>query len=87
MIGVEIPLHGEAAVRFGPLWGLGRLCSDRLRPGLGLHRGQQGRSAALEPPAPRGAWMQVPLPRHPCCSGLSLPCPDLHLKMLLINDG
>lgn len=60
MIGVEIPLRGDAAVRFGPLWGLGRLCSDGLRPGLGSklrgHRGQQGRSEALlEPPGGPGS--------------------------------
>lgn len=61
MIGVEIPLHGEAAVRFGPLWGLGRLCSDGLRPRLGLHRGQQGRSAVLlEPPGEPGCRFPSP---------------------------
>ena len=90
MIGVEIPLRGDAAVRFGPLWGVGRLCSDGLRPGLGSqlrgHRGQQGRSEALlETQGAPGAWTQVPLPRHPCCSGLTLPCPDLPLKVLLLK--
>lgn len=87
MIGVEIPLRGDAAVRLGlcGVWGGCVLTGSGqdLAPGTGASRGDL--KPCWSPQGVLGAWTQVPLPRHPCCSALTLPCLDLHLKMLLLK--